>query len=284
MPSEEEVSAANRLNWSDRAALHAERGTGYHLEAFVDDRAALSNVVRFDLPRLGSIEGLRAVHLQCHVGDDTLSLARLGAQVTGLDFSPVAITEARKLVAETGDAVTFVEAEVYRALDVLPRESFDLVYTGIGAICWLPRIDEWAAVVAALLAPGGRVFMREAHPVLWALDDSPEPGLRLTYPYFEMTEPSAWDDAETYVQADGALTHTRSYDWNHGLGEIMTALMNHGLRITMFAEHDSIPWQALPGQMVQRDGGEWALADHPERAPLSYTIQAVRDASRAARE
>ncbi|MET0955870.1 MAG: class I SAM-dependent methyltransferase, partial [Cryobacterium sp.] len=160
----QEYLDTNRANWDDRASVHAARtGLGYGVQRYVDDRALLSEVVRFDLDRLGDITGLRTVHLQCHIGTDTLSLARLGARVTGLDFSPVALAEARTLVAETGDGVDFVESDVYSALSVLEPASFDLVYTGIGALCWLPSIDRWAAVVAGLLAPGGRLFLREGH-------------------------------------------------------------------------------------------------------------------------
>jgi len=124
------------------------------------DPAYLSDVVQFDLPLLGDITGLRGVHLQCHLGTDTLSLARLGASMTGLDFSGASVEVARALSARCGPAVTSVESEVYRAAAVLDPGSFDLVFTGIGAICWLHDIRRWAAVVAELLATGGRLFLR----------------------------------------------------------------------------------------------------------------------------
>ncbi len=170
---------ANRANWNERATLHAARdGSGYGVLRYVEDRDALSDVVRFDQPLLGDLTGKRAVHLQCHIGTDTLSLARLGARVTGLDFSENAVAEARRLVAETGDAVDFVRSDVAHALDVLPTGAFDLVYTGIGALCWLPSITEWAGVVADLLAPGGTLHIREGHPVLWSMNET-LPGLTL---------------------------------------------------------------------------------------------------------
>lgn len=270
----------NRANWDDRASVHAARdGLGYRVQQYVDDHDLLSGVVRFDLPRLGDIAGLRAVHLQCHIGTDTLSLARLGARVTGLDFSPVAVAEARALVAETGDAVDFVESDVYSALSVLQPASFDLVYTGIGALCWLPSIDRWAAVVAGLLAPGGRLFLREGHPILWAMDETLTDDLHLRFPYFEPEVPLEWDDDATYVTTSRPLTATKTYEWNHGLGEIVTALLDVGLTLTMLVEHDSVPWQALPGQMLERPDGEYALDARAGVAPLSYTIQAVKPAS-----
>ncbi|TAJ49418.1 MAG: class I SAM-dependent methyltransferase [Herbiconiux sp.] len=267
----------NRANWNDRASLHAARtGQGYGVQRYIDDRGLLSDVVRFDQERLGDIRGLTSVHLQCHIGTDTLSLARLGARVTGLDFSPVALAEARALVAETGDAVDFVESDVDSALSAVPPGSFDLVYTGIGALCWLPRIDDWARVVAGLLKPGGRLFLREGHPILWAVDErlTDEPHLR--YPYFEQEDPLEWDDDSSYVETDRPLTATKTYEWNHGLGEIVTALLGAGLTITGLVEHDSVPWEALPGQMVERPDGEYALDERAGVMPLSFTLQAVR--------
>jgi len=155
-----EYVQVNRANWDERAAAHA-ASVDYDVAAFADP-AHLSDVVRFDRPLLGDVTGLRGVHLQCHIGTDTISLSRLGATMTGLDFSPAALAEARRLATSTGAPVDFVEAEVYSAPEVLGRGGFDLVYTGVGALCWLPDIRRWAETVAALLKPGGRLFMREA--------------------------------------------------------------------------------------------------------------------------
>ncbi|MEU9807035.1 class I SAM-dependent methyltransferase [Mycobacterium sp. NPDC050853] len=270
-------SGANRANWNERAVIHAARnGSGYQVQKFVDDRSLLSDVVRFDLPVLGDIADKRAVHLQCHIGTDTISLARLGATVTGLDFSEGAIREARTLAAETGDAVTFVQADVHDAGKVLPSNSFDLVYTGIGALCWLPRAAAWAEVVAELLAPGGSLVIREGHPILWSVDESFGGGLHLRYPYFEHDEPLEWDDGQTYVPTDKIIQASKTYEWNHSLGEIVTALITSGLRIDLLVEHDSVPWEALPGQMTQRLGGEWALTERSGVMPLTYTIRATK--------
>ena len=148
----------NRLNWDERAPAHA-ASPDYHVAEFASDPGFLSPVVRFDRPRLGDIAGLRGVHLQCHIGTDTISLARLGAHMTGLDFSPAALTEARRIAALVGAEVEYVEAELYDAVSVLGAERFDLVYTGVGALGWLPDIRRWAQTVADLLRPGGRLFI-----------------------------------------------------------------------------------------------------------------------------
>lgn len=266
----------NRANWDARTPLHLE-SPDYAVQALIDNPTRLSDVVAYDRERLGDITGLRTVHLQCHIGTDTLSLARLGAApLTGLDLSPASIAAARELASRSGLNISFVESDVYLAAEVLEPGSFDLVYTGIGALCWIPDIRAWAHTVATLLAPGGRLFIREGHPILWAIDESKAEGLQVGFPYFEQPEPTVWDEDSTYVEAETKLTATVSHDWNHGLGEIIGALLAEGLTLTAFEEHRSVPWEAIPGRMHLIDGGEWALNEHPERLPLSYTLQAVK--------
>jgi SAM-dependent methyltransferase len=266
----------NRANWDERAAPHA-ASVDYRVERFVAEPGFLSDVVRFDLPRLGDVRGRRCVHLQCHIGTDTLSLHRLGARMTGLDFSGAAVDQARALAERAGAPIDYVQARVDQAPDMLGRAAFDLVFTGVGALCWLPDIREWAGVVAALLKPGGELFLREGHPMLWAIDETRTDTLAVEYPYRETADPVVFDEPGTYVATEHQFHHTRSASWNHGLGEIVSALFEAGLRLTMLVEHDSVPWEAMPGRMDRLDGGEWRLADRPERLPHSYTIRAVRE-------
>jgi SAM-dependent methyltransferase len=266
----------NRASWDERAPAHA-ASPDYAFDRFVADPEFLSDVVRFDLPRLGDVRGLRGVHLQCHIGTDTISLSRLGAWMTGLDFSPAALAEARRLASAVGADVDFVQSDVYAAPEVLGRASYDLVFTGVGALCWLPDIRRWAGVVAALLKPGGRLFLREGHPMLWSLADPREDGLLVVeYPYFERQEPTVFDEGGTYVATDVEFVHNVTHEWNHGLGEVVTALLAEGFELTMLEEHDSVPWEALPGQMQQLPDTEWRLADRSWRLAHSYTLQAVR--------
>jgi SAM-dependent methyltransferase len=264
----------NRASWDERAPAHA-ASPDYAVQRFTDDPGFISDVVRFDLPLLGDVTGLTGVHLQCHIGTDTISLARLGASMTGLDFSAASLEQARAIATQVATPVDFVEGDVYAGVDLLGAERFDLVFTGIGALCWLPRIDEWAGVVAGLLRPGGRLFLREGHPMLWSLADAREDGLLVVeHPYFEREEPSVWDDGGTYVETDVEFSTTTTHEWNHGLGEVVTALMAHGMSISGLVEHDSVPWDALPGQMERIGGGEYRLRDRPWRLPHSYTLQA----------
>ena len=266
----------NRASWDERAPAHA-ASADYALQRFVEDPGFLSDVVRFDLPRLGDIRGLRGVHLQCHIGTDTISLARLGAEMTGLDLSSASLEHARLLSQKAGPHVEFVEADVYQAPAALGTGAFDLVFTGIGALCWLPSVRRWANVVADLLAPGGRLFMREGHPMLWSLEDGRPDGLLVAeYPYFQRDEPMIFDDPGTYVQTEVTFTQNITHEWNHGLGEIITALSESGMKLTMLVEHDSVPWEALPGQMTQIELGEWRLTNRPWRLPHSYTLEAVK--------
>jgi SAM-dependent methyltransferase len=270
--------AVNRANWDERVPVHV-ASEFYAVDELAAEAGALTPVVRFDVPRLGDISGQRGVHLQCHIGTDTISLARLGAHMTGLDFSGAAVAAARQLAGQAGIDADFVEADVYAAVDVLGAARFDLVYTGVGALCWMPDIRRWAAVVAALLAPGGRLFLREGHPVLWAIDERHTDRLVIDYPYFETPEPIVFEDPTTYVEGDARLEHAVTHSWNHGLGEIVSALLDEGLSLTQLVEHDTVPWEALPGQMEQAgELREWRLVERPERMPLTYTLQAVKQA------
>ena len=261
--------------------------------------------MRFDIPLIGDITDLNIVHLQCHIGTDTISLARRGAKhIVGLDFSPAALTEAHRLVesAAGGEKLSFVEASTYDATKVLEPGSFDMVFTGIGALCWLPNIRRWAAVVHALLKPGGRLFIREAHPILQSIDDRCKDRLEVRFPYFERKDPTVFDEPGTYVKlADESkpFQATKTAEWNHGIGETVQSLLDVGMVITGLVEHSCVPWEALPGQMVELENGEWCLyttvsgcldslanavvgefelKDGKDKLPLSFTLQAVKKA------
>ncbi len=268
---------ANLQNWESRVLVQLAAGTG--VQELVDDPSALSGIVAHDAKMLGDLGGKRAIHLQCHIGIDALSLARLGADVTGLDFSPTAIEAARELCARAEVAARFVVSDVYEAPVALDGDTFDLVYTGVGALCWLPDITGWARVVAALLNPGGQLFVRELHPVLFTLDDERTDDLLvLRYPYFNTAEPQFVDSPTSYDNRSVQLAAPQRYVWNHGLGEIVTALLDAGMRITALIEHDESEWHALPW-MVQTSGGRYGLPPGRERLPLMYTLSAVKESS-----
>ncbi len=263
----------NRANWESRVAFHE---AAYGLEAYRKDRSHLSDVVRADLDRLGDLTNLDVVHLQCHIGTDTLSLARLGAHVTGVDFSPSALAVARTLAAELELDISFVESELYAAPATLSPQTFDLVYTGVGALCWLPDVRRWAQVVADLLRPGGRLFIREGHPMLWALGDPrPDGLLTVEFPYFE-TPGTEFNEPFTYVAHEGVLSSPRTVQFNHGLGEIFTAVMDAGLNIESIEELDTIHWNPFGDAMEEVANGQFRLRDRPERVAMSYVLSASK--------
>ncbi|WP_145804961.1 class I SAM-dependent methyltransferase [Kribbella amoyensis] len=274
----DDYRVVNQANWDERVAAHA-ASPDYKLAEYERDPRYIGDVVRFDLPRLGDLAGLRGVHLQCHIGTDTISLARLGARMSGLDFSGPAIAQAQSFADRLGHEIDFHQADVYDAADVLGDAAYDLVFTGIGALGWLPSIDRWADVVVRLLKPGGRLFLREGHPMLWALEGSEHEGLiTVDYPYFETEAPMVFDEGGTYVETEAEFSHNVTHEWNHGLGEILTALLTRGMTVTAFEEHDSAPWNALPGHMTRDQAGEWRLTTNPERLPCTYTLQATKTA------
>ena len=226
VPIVDDYLRTNRELWDERAPAHA-ASPDYGLGRFIADSGHLSDVVRFDRERLGDIGGLRGVHLQSHIGTDTISLARLGALMSGLDFSPASIDVARKLAGETGTPVDFVVGDLYAAPDLLDREAFDLVFTGIGALCWLPDIDRWAAVVRGLLAPGGRLFLREGHPMMWSLDEDRDDLLVVRYPYFR-ADPLVMQVEGSYARTDVPLPPRTEITFTHALSEVITALLDQG--------------------------------------------------------
>ncbi len=273
----DEQRAANLANWEDRVPIHT-GPNGYDLDAFADPEH-VSRVVQFDRAALGPLTGLDVVHLQCHIGSDTVSLDRLGAAtVTGYDFSPRAVAAATDLARRAGSDATFVVGELYDAPEVLGRHRFDLVFTGIGALIWLPDIQGWARVVADLLRPGGRLFLREGHPTLLSIDDERTDDLvSARYPAFGGTGGTRFDETESYEGDGTPIAHSITYQWNWSVGEVVTAVLDAGLRLDGLTEHTTVPWAALPALMHPVGPlGEYELVDRPHRLPCTYTLQASK--------
>ncbi len=274
MAGMDDYLTVNRANWDERAPAHA-ASPDYGFEAFVAHPDHLSSIVRFDLPLLGDVSGRTGIHLQCHIGTDTLSLARLGARMTGLDLSPASLEQARRLAAEAGPAVDYVEADVYSAPEALGGRSFDLVYTGVGALCWLPDVDRWAGVVDDLLAPGGRLFLREGHPMLWSLDEALTEALIVAYPYFETSRADRrrGSPAPTSRPTSSSRTTVRCPG--------TTASVRRSRRCSSGGSSSPDSWSTGACRGRRCRTGWCATAsvsgrcmEHPERLPLSYTLQA----------
>lgn len=267
--------AANRANWDSRVAVHT-GPEGYRLDRLVEDPSALSDVVDFDRRYLGDLSGQSVVHLQCHLGTDTISLARLGAaSVTGVDFSEPAVAVARDLAARCGVDARFEVSDVHRAPSVL-GQTYDLVYTGVGALPWLPDIQAWAAVVSELLRPGGRFHITEGHPMAMVFSDDTTPDrLLIDYPYFEGQPAMRFEDASSYV-GSGTVESPECFEWAHNLGAIVQALIDAGLIIDRFDEHRELAWPFLPWMEPSPTRPGWYRMPEPLRhsIPLMFTIQA----------
>lgn len=257
--------ALNHANWDDRVPIHL-ASRFYDLAGF---RAGADTLRPFELGEVGDVTGRRLVHLQCHIGLDTLSWARRGALVSGLDFSAPAIEAASSLAAELGLAARFVVADVYDAVAAFGGQRFDVVYTGIGALVWLPDVFWWARVVAGLLAPGGFVYLVEGHPFAQILDDAS--GRVVTSDYFER-EPIVDDYPFSYTDGP-ALAHTREVEFQHGLGEIITALADVGLRIEFVHEWDYEVFGRFE-VLERQDDGIYRLPAGQPRVPMLYSLRA----------
>jgi len=265
----EHARDTNRANWDDRVDIHV---TSYGLEAF-DDPQHISSVVAEDLAALepflsDGVTGLDVCHLQCHIGSDTLSLARAGARVTALDFSPAALEAAERFATAHGQRIRWVQSDVMDAASAID-DTFDLVYTSIGAICWLQDLDRWAAQIAQLLRPGGTFFIRDGHPALYTLDETAD-HLSIRYRYFPNGQAQTWNDEGTY-SGEGTVANTRTYEWPHSLSEIINALIGAGLTIQRFDEGTTLPWRFSPRMEATPDGWVWPEAER-ENIPCTFTI------------
>ena len=265
----------NEALWDEWTRVH-ETSEFYDLESFKQGGCRLRD---YELEEIGSVDGLDVLHLQCHFGIDTLSFARLGARVTGADFSPAAVALARRVAAEIGFAdARFVQSNVYDLPSALDGD-FDLVYTSRGVLGWLPDVPGWATVVAHFIRPGGRFYVNEIHPIAQALEnEGVAPGeLRLTYPYWEHDAPLTFPVEGSYADPTAEIAVTREHGWDHSLGEIVTSLIDAGLVIRSLREYPFCEWQL--DFAVEDPDGKWRLPGELDgRMPLSFSILAEKPA------
>jgi len=273
MPSNDFI-AANRRNWDERVAIHRADRTGFYaVDRFLAGDKRLHAI---ESGELGDVSGKRLLHLQCHFGLDTLILARHGAVVTGLDFSPPAIDAAKRLAAETRLAAEFVRAEVYGARNAVTGE-FDIVFTTWGTICWLPDVPRWARVIASLLAPGGFLYFADAHPNMLVLEERDG---RLVPEYAIDTPPNrplVFDAPQTYSGDPTPLAARRTYEWIHSISRVVGALLDARLVLEFLREHPFLPWPPFP-MCVPAEGGMYRLPDHVPSFPLAYSLRARKPA------
>ncbi len=266
----------NRANWDERTAVHVGPGSDYD---FASLRAGPGRLHAIEDAELGDVADLRVLHLQCHIGVDTLKLAQRGASVVGLDFSPAAIEAAQTLAVELRltDRARFVLADLYDAPAVIAEpHGFDLVFTTWGATCWLPDIRRWAAIVASFLKPGGRLYYADAHPTAYVFDDDAQlPDGRPGYfvPYLGR-QPTVIVDPRDYADPSARLANATNVEWLHPLSDIVGGLLEAGLTLDWLHEHAQVPWRMFE-MLVRRDDGDWHWPDKPW-LPLAVSLQASR--------
>lgn len=259
----------NRLNWNDRTAIHA-KSAFYDVDAFLAGQNSLSQL---DLAEVGDVAGRKMLHLQCHFGKDSLSWARLGAHVTGVDFSEEAIALARSLNDKLRLDARFLCSDIYDAKEALQGEEFDIVYTSYGVLCWLSDLKSWAELISSSLKQGGTFYMAEFHPVAFiyeAVNDT----LAISYPYFD-NEAQRCDSSTTYTGDEDKLEHPVTYQWQHTLGDIVSALAGAGLTLEFLHEFPFTTYNMFPGLMVQDERGRWRRREN-DHLPLLFSIKAIK--------
>ncbi|MGG7570510.1 class I SAM-dependent methyltransferase [Streptomyces sirii] len=280
LPGVAEMVRANQANWDARTPIHV-ASAFYGLDG---SRTAEDWFAPFEWTDLGDLAGREVLHLQCHLGTETAAFAERGAAHTvGLDFSAAAVEAARTLADAAGRRVEFVQADVHRAVEALDGRRFDVVYTGKGALCYLPDLTAWARIVSALLRPGGTLYVVEFHPLLDALGPAPSPDpqrqqLTLHYDYLAGRGAIRSDSPSTYTDGPPVQGATTSYEWRHGLGEVVSAVVGAGLTVQLVRETELLPWKRFDA-MVPAENGWWRLPPSEPIIPLLYALRAVKPAA-----
>ncbi len=262
---------AVRRHWNEAVPVHA-ASRFYDVEGF---KAGRSTLLSIELGEVGDVSGKSMLHLQCHFGLDTMSWARLGARVTGVDFSEEAITLANSMARELNIDARFVLSNVYDLPEVLAeRGEYDVVFTSYGVLNWLPDLISWAQVVAHFLKPGGTFYIADVHPSGAIFDDEDEAAeLKVGYPYFHSTEPFRFGPGPSYTDGDELTTPT--YEWVHPMSDILNSLISAGLTIEFLHEFPLSAWKTYP--MMQRgEDGWWRLPEHQESVPLLFSLKATK--------
>ena len=263
----DEFLSANRALWDELALINA-RSKFYDVDQF---KAGARSLHPLELEELGEVRGRSVLHLQCHFGLDTLSWARLGAQVTGVDFSSQAIALARRLSQECQIPARFIESNLYDLPDILD-ERFDIVYTSYGVLTWLPDLPGWAQIVAHFLKPGGVFYIAEFHPTAMLFDETAD-ALRLKYPYFS-EQPVVCEVQGSYADRQAEVKQPVSYEWVYPLGQVVTSLISAGLQLEFLHEFPFTVYQALPF-LEQGADGYWHLpGNDADKLPLMFSIKA----------
>ena len=265
MNKEKNYIEINRQSWNNRTDTHL-KSEFYDLNGFIKGKTSLNSI---ELDLLGDLSGKTILHLQCHFGQDTISLSRLGAEVTGVDLSDKAIESAKQIARETNSNATFICCDIYELPNYLDQQ-FDIVYTSYGTIGWLPDLDKWAKIVSTFLKPNGQFIFVEFHPVVWMFDDNFE---KIHYSYFNS---GAIVESESGTYADKSAAITQEYVmWNHGLSEVITNLIKNGLEINSVNEYDYSPYDCF-NKTIEFEPKKYRIAHLENKIPMVYSIVAAK--------
>jgi SAM-dependent methyltransferase len=257
--------SSNLDSWNKRTEAHWQSAF-YDVDGFIKGKDSLNDIER---NLLGDVQGKKILHLQCHFGQDTLSLGRYGAEVTGVDLSDMAIARANELSGLTKIPARFISCDLYN-LPAHLDDTFDMVFTSYGTIGWLPDLDKWASIIHRYLKPGGRFVFAEFHPVVWMFDNDFK---TVQYDYFKK-DPIVEIETGTYANRDASITH-QSVTWNHSLSEVIGSLLQQGLSITHFNEYDYSPYNCF-NETEEFAPGKFRIRHFENRIPMVYSICAMK--------
>lgn len=265
MNSEQNYIEINRQSWNTKTEVHLQ-SEFYDLEGFMNGKTSLNEI---ELNLLGNINGKTILHLQCHFGQDTISLSRLGATVTGVDLSDKAIESAKQIAAKTDSTATFICCDMYDLPNHLDQ-PFDIVFTSYGTIGWLPDLDKWAKIVSRFLKPNGQFVFVEFHPVVWMFDDNFD---KIGYRYFNS---GAIIETESGTYADKNAPITQEYVmWNHGLSEVINSLLNNGLQLQQLNEYDYSPYNCF-NKTIEFEPKKYRIEHLENKIPMVYAVVAKK--------
>ncbi len=264
-PTDREYLEVNKNSWNNKVAVHLESDF-YNMKAFKEGKTSLNSI---ELDLFGDLNGKKVLHLQCHFGQDSISMARMGAEVTAIDLSDEAIKAAKILAEEEGADCTFICCDVYDVPNHI-KEEFDIVFTSYGTIGWLPDLNQWATIISNCLKADGRFLFVEFHPFIWMFDDD---FTKVTYPY---SSAKAIKESETGTYADFEADMEQEFImWNHGLSYVMTSLLTQGLKINAFQEFDYTPYACFQNT-YEFEPGKYRLKNFEDKVPYVYALEALK--------
>lgn len=255
----------NRNAWNNKVESHV-NSDFYNMKGFLAGETSLNSI---ELEMLGDIEGKSVLHLQCHFGQDTLSLARMGAEVTGVDLSDVGIEKAKQLNQDLGLDAKFICCDIYDLPNHL-EEKYDIVFTTYGTIGWFPDLDKWAALISRYLKPEGKFIFVDFHPFVWMYDSD---FTKFEYSYFKK-EAIVETETGTYADKEAELTQT-TVGWNHGISEVVNSLIKNGIQISALDEYDYSPYNCFKN-MVEFEPKKYRIINFEDKLPLVYSIEGLK--------